>query len=113
MVTTATGQAAERSVVEHLASQGFKILNKNWKTKVCEIDIIAEKDKIIYFVEVKFRGADAQGTGFDYIGPRKLNQLKFAARVWVQNKSWDGDYRIIGAEVSGQDFGTINITELV
>ena len=54
MKTTAVGQQAESAVAEELKRQGYKILDRNWKTTVCEIDIIAKKSRIIYFVEVKY-----------------------------------------------------------
>lgn len=112
MKTTAIGQTAELAVAEHLAETGYKILAKNWKTKVCEIDLVVAKDDIIYFVEVKYRSSVKQGTGFEHITQKKLNQIKFAVGVWCQNNNWNGDCRILGAEVSGLNFGIIQITEI-
>jgi putative endonuclease len=110
--TTTIGQSAEAAVAEHVAQNGYKILERNWKIKVCEIDIVAKKDDVIYFVEVKYRAGEGQGSGFEYIGPKKKRQIGFAARVWCQNNDWEGDYRLLGAEVSGLGFENINITEL-
>ena len=112
MITTTQGQAAEIAVAEQLNSQGYKILGRNWKTKICEIDIVAQKDKIVYFVEVKYRADAQQGSGLEHITPKKLNQIKFAVRVWCQNYNWNGDCRILGAEVSGLNFEEISIAEL-
>lgn len=112
MVKTTSGQAAEDAVSEYLKTQGFKILNRNWKTKICELDIVARKKDVIYFIEVKYRQSDDQGGGLDHITLQKLNQLKFAARIWNQDHNFEGDYRIIGAEVSGPDFATINLVEI-
>ncbi len=112
MRSTTIGQAAETAVAQHLAKNGYKILDRNWKTKVCEIDIVASKDSIVYFVEVKYRASQDQGSGFEYIGPKKIQQIIFAARVWCQNKDFDGDYRLIGAEVSGLNFEKIELVEI-
>ena len=112
MKTTAIGQSAEAAVAKHLAQNGYKILAQNWKTKVCEIDIVARKDDVIYFVEVKYRGSAEQGSGLEHITPQKLNQIKFAVRVWCQNNDWEGDCRILGAEVSGLDFENIELVEI-
>lgn len=112
MRTTAIGQSAETAVARHLAQNGYKILAQNWKTAICEIDVVADKDDIIYFVEVKYRAGVEQGSGLEHITPQKLNQIKFAARVWCQNNGWDGDYRILGAEVSGLKYENIKILEL-
>lgn len=91
---------------------GFEIIDRNWKTKVCEIDIVAQKSQIIYFVEVKYRSGSAQGSGFEYIGPQKLQRMNFAARVWCQRFNWTGDYRLMAASVSGADCQTVELIEL-
>jgi uncharacterized protein (TIGR00252 family) len=109
MKTTFIGNEAEEKVAETLSSDGYKILAQNWRTRVCEVDIVASRDKIIYFVEVKYRSSNLQGSGIEYITPKKLNQIKFAAQIWTQENNWDGDYRILGAEVSDHDIKIIEI----
>lgn len=79
---------------------------------MCEIDIIAHKDAIMYFVEVKYRSSDFQGGGFDYITNRKLKQMNFAAKVWCQTFNWGGDYRLMAAAVSGKDSENIELIEI-
>lgn len=112
MRTTAIGRSAETAVAGHLTQNGYKILARNWKTKICEIDVVANKDDVIYFVEVKYRAGEGQGTGFEYIGPKKLRQIGFAARVWCQNNNFEGDYRLLGAEVSGLNYENIELVEI-
>jgi uncharacterized protein (TIGR00252 family) len=77
MKTTFIGQSAEERVAKLLEKAGFKILARNWRTRICEIDIVANKNKIIYFVEVKFRSSEKQGSGLEYITPKKLKQSCF------------------------------------
>jgi len=112
MRTTSIGQQAESAVAGFLNNDGYQILVRNWKTKICEIDIVAKKGQIVYFIEVKYRASLSQGSGFEYIGPQKLNRLRFAARVWSQQYNWDGDYRIIGAEVTGINHENIELVEI-
>ena len=99
-----SGQAAEDAVEKFLAGKGYKIIDRNWKTKWCEIDIAAKKDNCIYFVEVKYRSSGLQGGGFDYITARKLQKMDLAARSWVEINDWEGEYTLSAAEVSGADF---------
>ncbi|OGL24358.1 hypothetical protein A3A68_01740 [Candidatus Saccharibacteria bacterium RIFCSPLOWO2_01_FULL_48_13] len=113
MTTTGTGQQAEAAVAAYLTTLGYKIVDKNWRTKVCEIDLIAKKQQVIYFIEVKFRSSATQGAGWEYIGPQKLKKLKFAASVWAHDHNYNGDYSILAAEVSGAGQGAINIVEIV
>lgn len=79
------GQIAEDEAAKYLQSNGYKIIDKNWKTKYCEIDIIAKKNNVIYFVEVKYRRQANQGGGLAAITPKKLKQMQFAAKIWQTN----------------------------
>ncbi len=96
-----SGHDAERSAAEYLQKHGFKIRELNWKTRYCEIDIVAEKSKTIYFVEVKYRRTAKQGMGVDYILARKLRQMEFAAEMWVSQHDWTGDYRLAVISIDG------------
>lgn len=95
-----------------LEQEGFEIIGRNWKTRICEIDIIAEKAKVIYFVEVKYRSSRAQGSGLEYIANQKLRQMNFAAEVWRQHFNRSGDYRLMAAAVSGADCENIELVEI-
>ena len=114
MKTTTAGRQAETVVAEHLKNRGYKILAQNWKTTVCEIDLVTRRGEIVYFTEVKYRSGTAQGEGFDYIGPQKLKKMHFAARIWVQSNNFDGDYRLLAASVStdGLNYRLDEIVEL-
>jgi putative endonuclease len=106
------GKNAEDSVANYLMSQGFKVLEQNWKTPKCEIDIIAIKDNCIYFVEVKYRGTNLQGDGFEYVTPAKIKQMSYAANLWVATNNWEGEYCLSAAAVSGFDYSVDFIEEL-
>lgn len=101
MHTTTIGNRGEEIAADLLSHQGYKLLERNWKTKWAEVDIIAKKDKIIYFVEVKYRSSARQGDGLDYITDKKLHHMIRAAELWVVMHKWDGEYQLIGASVDG------------
>jgi Holliday junction resolvase-like predicted endonuclease len=96
------GHLAEKRAADYLKVQGFKILELNWKTRYCEIDIVVEKGSVVYFVEVKYRQTDKQGYGLDYITPRKLKQMQFAAEVWVQTRHWQGGYQLAAVGIDAE-----------
>ncbi len=98
------GNRAEDEVAAYLGNLGYTIRDRNWKTPQCEVDIVAEKDGCMYFVEVKYRSNPTQGSGFDYITSAKQRQMSFAAEYWVAQHEWSGEYVLSGAEVSGPDF---------
>lgn len=96
------GHLAEVKAAEFLVKKGFKIIELNWKTKYCEIDIVAEINKAVYFVEVKSRRNQNQGKGLDYITNKKLNQMRFAAEMWVSNHKWVGEYQLAAIGIDGK-----------
>jgi putative endonuclease len=100
MNTSSLGSEAEQLVAEHLKEKGYKILDQNWRRPTCEIDIIAQKDSAVYFVEVKFRVRTDQGGGLDHITPSKLKQMTFAAATWSAENDWRGDCRLMAAAVN-------------
>ena len=110
--TTEQGLAAEAAVAERLRLLGYHILERNWKTRVCEIDIVAKQGGVICFVEVKYRRQEAQGDGFEYITRQKLHKMHFAADIWRQHYGWDGDYRLMAAAVSGPGSEDIELIEI-
>lgn len=96
------GAIAEDEAADYLTRQGHEVLERNWKTKYCEIDIVSQKDGTVYFTEVKYRKQPNQGGGFAAITAKKLNQMKFAARLYVQTKRLDGvDLRLAAASLTG------------
>lgn len=104
MSTTKIGNKAEKMAAEYLVGRGYQIISTNWRTKTCEIDIIAYKNKIIFFVEVKYRSSLLQGDGFAYINRTKLRRMEYAARLWVARHNWKGNYCLSAASVYGPDF---------
>ncbi|OGL31109.1 hypothetical protein A3F37_01880 [Candidatus Saccharibacteria bacterium RIFCSPHIGHO2_12_FULL_41_12] len=104
------GAEAEQRVCDYLQNKKYKILGQNWKTKFCEIDIIAKKNNCIYFVEVKYRVTDDQGGGLEVINNKKLFQMRRGAEAWVTQNNWPGEYTLSVAEVSGENF-QINFIE--
>lgn len=101
---TDRGNLAENAAAAFLQGSGYDIIARNWKTKTCEIDIIAYKDRRIYFIEVKYRSTAGQGSGYDYINSFKLRRMRYASQLWVCKHNWYGEYVLSGASVSGPDY---------
>lgn len=104
MTTFDTGRRAEAAAAEFLKAKGCEIIVQNWRTRQCEIDIVARRGNELYFVEVKYRRTDNFGAGIEYITPKKLEQMRFAARSWVHAHAWRDDFQLCAVEVSGKDF---------
>lgn len=104
MSTVDTGRKAEKAASAYLEMRGFKIIERNWRRPRCEIDIIAEKDGIIYFVEVKYRRNFEQGGGLEAVTQTKLNRMRFAATSWLVETKWRGSSQLAAIEMTGPDF---------
>ncbi len=101
-MSTVAGRLAESQAASYLEARGFKVLARNWRNRWCEIDIVAEKDQRIHFVEVKYRQDPAYGSGLDYITKHKAKQMQFAALQWVGENKWDKDYQLDVIAVDGK-----------
>lgn len=112
MNSTKIGRQAESIVGEKLARLGYVIIAQNWRTRWCEIDLVAKKNDIIYFVEVKYRNATDFGDGLDAVGRSKLLKLRKAAAIWVAVNAYGGDYRILIVALSGKDYAIESLIEL-
>lgn len=103
ITTKQIGDSAEDVAAYYLMRQKHKILDRNWKTKYCEIDIVSKFKDVIYFTEVKYRKKPDQGGGLAVITPKKLNQMKFAAEFYaLNNKILDNNLRLSVMSLSGQ-----------
>lgn len=101
--TTTIGQAAELAAMEYLQQKGHVMVERNWKTKRCEIDIVSRRGQKLYFTEVKYRKTDRQGGGFAAITPTKLRQMKFAAECYLHGHGIRNvDAGLAAADVTGQ-----------
>ena len=104
--TTKVGLKAEEKVAEYLAGMGHEIVARNFKTKLCEIDIVSIFGNKIYFTEVKYRKNDFAGGGLAAIDNHKLKQMKFAAESFLKYKKdyINFDPILAVADVTGAEF---------
>ena len=101
--TRQIGDLGEDKASEYLVRQGHKILDRNWKTKYCEIDIVSSKDDTLYFTEVKYRKNANFGGGMDAITKKKLNQMKFAANLYMsKNQITNTNMLLAAMSLDGQ-----------
>ena len=101
MTTTAIGRAAEQLVAQHLENRSYLILDRNWRNRWCELDIVARRDDTVRFVEVKYRANTAYGFAAEYISRDKSARLIRAALAWNQAHRYQGPYQIDVITVEG------------
>lgn len=98
------GKKGEIKAVLFLKKHGYKILETNFKNKIGEIDIIAEKDGVIVFIEVKNRSTYRFGRPIEAVDFRKQNKIKKVAEIYlmIKNKYYN-DVRFDVVEVSNDN----------
>jgi len=89
-----TGKIGENIAQEYLKKQGYKILERNFKTKYAEIDLVAKQKNEIIFVEVRTKRGLDFGSPEDSLNQRKLRKLWFNAQGYINWIKWRGPYRI-------------------
>lgn len=77
------GLAGETLACEALKAKGYYIISRNYSCPYGEIDIVAIKDKIICFVEVKTRSSQQYGTPGEAVNFRKQRHIRNAARYFL------------------------------
>jgi putative endonuclease len=83
----ALGALGERLAAEHLERRGFRIVERNYRTRWGELDIIAFDGHTLTFCEVKTRRmAAGDGSPFDAIRQRKRLQVRKMAASWLRER---------------------------
>lgn len=95
------GTQGEDMACQYLQLKGYTILDRNWRSGHREIDIVARKDDVIVFVEVKTRRNDYYGRPEDAVTPRKMNLLILAADAYLRYYRLDNPARFDVISVTG------------
>jgi putative endonuclease len=77
------GLKGEDYASDYLVSLGYRIKERNFRTQVGELDIVAEKENKIFFCEVKTRIGDLHGKPYEAVDYRKLHHIRRAAQAYV------------------------------
>ncbi len=82
------GNKGEEWAVEYLERNGYEIIERNFQAGHYELDIIAQKNDWLVFVEVKLRGDTEHGYPEENLSKSKQNFLKKAADIYLQQSQW-------------------------
>ncbi|WP_299817851.1 YraN family protein [uncultured Pontibacter sp.] len=99
-----TGQNGEQTAAAYLIELGYTILQRNYRHKRAEIDIIAQQDDVLVFVEVKTRTSATFGYPEMAVSTKKEVQLLAAAEEYIYQTGWEKEIRfdIIAITLSPQ-----------
>lgn len=85
------GALGEQIAVDHLLSLGLRIIQRNWRCRYGELDVIAgDDDGGVVFVEVKTRTSDGYGGVEQAVSPQKMRRIRRLAGLWLasQDTGW-------------------------
>ncbi|MDR2253976.1 MAG: YraN family protein [Bifidobacteriaceae bacterium] len=81
------GRYGERVAANYLALRGWRVLERNWRCRFGEIDLVAQPEPgSVVFVEVKTRSGDICGAGEEAVTPAKLARLRRLAGIWLEER---------------------------
>lgn len=84
----AEGRWGEDYTAKHLLTEGYRILERNWHCRFGEIDLIAQKDGVLAFVEVKTRKAGSLTNPEEAVSPAKRKKIIASAQCYLL-EHWD------------------------
>ena len=84
-------------VVKYLEKQGHRIITRNFKTNLFEIDIISQKDDLLFFTEVKYRKNEIFGEPISFIDSNKYQQMNFAIQGFL---TLHPEYKILDSKLA-------------
>jgi putative endonuclease len=87
------GKEGEALAADFLMKKGFEIIERNYRHKRSEIDLIAKKDNWLIFVEVKMRSSDVYGYPEDFVDYRKAKNVIDGAEEYTYQQNWLGNVR--------------------
>lgn len=95
MTKLQTGNYGEDLACDYLKKLGYKILERNYRIRGGEIDLVCKDGEYLVFVEVKTRHSHEYGLPSESITPWKIKALLKTARFYVQKVKWgDKGYRL-------------------
>jgi putative endonuclease len=108
-----TGRKGEETAANYLLAQGYTILARNYRYRKAEIDLIARKDNLLVFVEVKTRSRHDYGYPEEAVSARKIQLFLRTAEEYIYRTRWRFDLRfdIIAIQTDGQHYEVYHIED--
>lgn len=108
------GQLGETIACQYLARHGYRIIRRNYRTKLGEIDIIAEEQGTLVFVEVKARRGHQCGHPFESVTPFKCRQISKTALLYLAETGREGQparFDVVAISFTGENAPVIELVK--
>jgi len=80
----ALGAYGETLVARWYESGGYTVVARNWRCREGELDLVATRDDLVVFCEVKTRSTDLFGVPAEAVGWRKQRKVRALAAIWIE-----------------------------
>jgi putative endonuclease len=87
------GKEGEQLAVDFLISKGFTVLERNYRHKRSEIDLIVKRENWLIFVEVKARSSSSYGYPEEFVDAHKVKMILWGAEDYMYKINWQGNVR--------------------
>lgn len=107
------GRRGEELALDLLLQKGYEIRETNWRHQKAEIDIIAQKGKVLVAVEVKTRASGLFGDPQDFVDAKKKQLLVRAVDAYVSDRELDVEVRfdVIGILLNDSSSGVVHLED--
>lgn len=92
--STRIGRAAEDRALALLIASGLQLVERNFRCRLGEIDLVMRDRGTVVFVEVRLRRSARHGSAAESVDGRKLRRLQAAAMTWQRWRGFDGPLRL-------------------
>lgn len=82
----ALGTRGETAVAHWYEAQGYQVVDRNWRCREGELDLVLERARVVVFCEVKTRRSDRFGAPVESITRRKRQRLRILAAKWLDER---------------------------
>lgn len=106
------GLKGENAACAFLKKNGYRIISRNYRKSFGEIDIIAQKDENISFVEVKTRKSTEFGLPCQAVTKSKMDRIKKTAKTYIIENSLDENYSFDVIEIYYNGISILNIEHI-
>lgn len=105
----AVGRRGEDEAVRYLKKNGYRIIERNYRCRHGEVDIVAMDGHTLAFIEVKTRGSDRFGSPAGSVDARKQRHITLASMHYIAEKSLgevQARFDVVSVELNGEGFTT-------
>lgn len=73
----------ERAALDHYRARGFRLVARNWRSRIGELDLVVTRDGLVVFCEVKARASSTLGSPFEAVNERKQRKVRSLAEAFL------------------------------